>query len=68
MRARRKPAAPHPTPCWPPFCSDAIERNVWELHRMHVAGVGAADGNTSDARPLPLTAAGVVRAARLGED
>ncbi|KAL4421772.1 hypothetical protein ABPG77_009755 [Micractinium sp. CCAP 211/92] len=45
---------------------DAIERNVWELHRMHVAGADGAAG--SGARRAHLSAGGVVQAARLGED
>ncbi|PSC74369.1 UPF0187 chloroplastic [Micractinium conductrix] len=44
---------------------DVIEKNVWELHRCHVQPASAAiDGSGS----RPLTAAGVVAAARLAED
>lgn len=58
----------HSEPITPPTRrSDGIERNVWELHRMHVAGACGTVG-TGDDKRLPLTASGVVQAARQVED
>jgi len=50
-----------------------VERNVWELHRMHLAALAGgssdgSDGNGDGGQPRLLTARGVVQAARLAEE